>query len=139
MAHSRPIGFWLKLVDSLIDRQFAASLEEHGLTRRQWQLMNLLHGGPATVTELDTAVAPFLDAESDESSLEHLEELVESEWVRLESGQYSLTERGTESFAKLRVVVEQSREVVAGNVTDTEYQATVDVLERMARNLGWDG
>lgn len=134
---NRPLGFWLKLLDSLIDQQFAASLEEHGLTRRQWQLMNLLHGGAASVDELDAAIAPFLDGE--ESSTEHLDELVESEWVRLESSRYSLTDRGTESFAKLRVVVEQSREVVAGDVTDAEYRSTLDVLERMARNLGWNG
>lgn len=139
MAQSRPIGYWLKLVDSLIDQQFAASLEEHGLTRRQWQLMNLLHGGPATVQELDTAVSPFLYAGSDESSTEHLDELVDSEWVHLEETRYSLTERGTESFGKLRVVVERSREVAADNVSPDEYDTTIAVLERMARNLGWDG
>ena len=38
MENQRPIGFWLKLVDSLIDEQFASTLEEHGVTRRQWQL-----------------------------------------------------------------------------------------------------
>ena len=34
MNATRPLGFWLKLVDSLIDEQFAATLEEHGVTRR---------------------------------------------------------------------------------------------------------
>ncbi|MCU1534906.1 MAG: transcriptional regulator, partial [Glaciihabitans sp.] len=37
MADQRPIGFWLKLVDRMIDEQFAATIEEHGVTRRQWQ------------------------------------------------------------------------------------------------------
>ncbi len=57
---TRPIGFWLKLVDRLIDEQFAATLEEHGVTRRQWQLLNVLSREPATVEQLDAAVAPFL-------------------------------------------------------------------------------
>jgi len=34
MTDQRPIGFWLKLVDRLIDERFALTLEEHGVTRR---------------------------------------------------------------------------------------------------------
>jgi hypothetical protein len=37
MQAQRPSGFWLKLVDSLITEQFAASLEAHGVTRLQWR------------------------------------------------------------------------------------------------------
>ncbi len=76
---SRPIGFWLKLVDRLIDEQFAATLEEHGVTRRQWQLPERARREPATVEQLDAAVAPFLSAATPEggaeSSAEHLSEL----------------------------------------------------------------
>lgn len=137
MAAQRPIGFWLKLVDQLIDQQFGSTLEEHGITRRQWQLMNVLDGEPASLEVLDEAVAPFLDDDAQESSAEHLGELVESEWVRLEAGTYSLTERGTTSFGVLREVVGRNRDIVAQNISETEYAATLDVLERMARNLGW--
>ena len=28
----RPIGFWLRLVDNLINEQFASTLDEHGVT-----------------------------------------------------------------------------------------------------------
>ncbi|MBC7518186.1 MAG: MarR family transcriptional regulator [Microbacteriaceae bacterium] len=56
----RPIGFWLKLVDQLIDERFDTTLDEHGVTRRQWQMLNLLRRGPANRAELDAAVAPFL-------------------------------------------------------------------------------
>lgn len=59
MNEKRPLGYWLKLVDSLITEQFTESLEEHGVTRKQWQLLNVLARGPATGGELTAALAPF--------------------------------------------------------------------------------
>ena len=49
MADQRPIGYWLRLVDGLIDDQFAGTLDEHGVTRMQWQLLNVLARGQASV------------------------------------------------------------------------------------------
>jgi hypothetical protein len=34
-------------------------------------------------------------------------------------------------------VVERSRQALAQGVSAEEYQHTLEVLERMARNLGW--
>jgi hypothetical protein len=134
MTPPRPIGFWLKLVDRLIDQAFDALLEEHGVTRRQWQLLNVLKGGPATLEQLDAAVAPFLEEETGESSAEHLEELVGSGWV--DPG-YSLTEAGVTALEGLGHAVGELRNGMAEGVADDEYAATLAVLERMARNLGW--
>lgn len=140
---SRPIGFWLKLVDRLIDEQFAATLEEHGVTRRQWQLLNVLSREPATVEQLDAAVAPFLSAgEGDgegESSAEHLSELIESAWVDATPSGYELTERGRAAFDRLAEVVDDLRNRMSEGLTREQYDETVVSLERMARNLGWAG
>ncbi|MCU1440526.1 MAG: transcriptional regulator [Rhodoglobus sp.] len=139
---TRPIGFWLKLVDRLIDEQFAATLDEHGVTRRQWQLLNVLARENATVEQLDAAVAPFLSAATDdspaESSAEHLTELIDSAWVAATADGYELTERGRTAFEKLEEVVAQQRTLMAEGVSPDEYQQTVGVLERMARNLGYE-
>ena len=59
-AERRPIGFWLKLVDRLIDEGFDAVLGDAGLTRRHWQVLNLLQTEPATLQRIDTQLAPFL-------------------------------------------------------------------------------
>jgi hypothetical protein len=143
MAEQRPIGYWLKLVDGLIDRQFASTLDEHGVTRRQWQLLNVLHRGPATVEQLDEAVAPFLRAHDDlageESSAEHLTELIDSAWVAATPEGYELTERGDTAFGTLAEVVAHQRSVVSQGITEQEYGETVGVLEKMARNLGFTG
>ena len=138
----RPIGFWLKLVDRMIDEQFASTLEEHGVTRRQWQLLNVLAQEPSTVEQLDAAVAPFLVAATDggerESSVEHLTELIDSAWVDATPTGYELTERGRIALDKLSEVVAAQRTLAMEGVTPEEYEQTVSVLERVARNLGWN-
>ncbi len=147
MDAPRPIGFWLKLVDRLIDEQFASTLEEHGVTRRQWQLLNVLSQGDATVEQLDAAVAPFLSAGvgadgepgEPETSAEHLSELIESAWVDATSTGYELTERGRTAFDKLNAVVTELRDRLSEGLTAEQYDMTVASLEQMARNLGWDG
>ena len=162
MDTPRPIGFWLKLVDRMIDGQFASTLEEHGVTRRQWQLLNILARENAAVEQLDAAVAPFLSAplpfeaaSSDsldaasvdseptadapvETSASHLAELVESDWVRMAGSGYELTERGRTALDRLSGVVDAQRTLATEGVTPDQYEQTVAVLKRVARNLGWN-
>ena len=142
MTDQRPIGYWLKLVDNLIDEQFASTLDEHGVTRRQWQLLNVLSRGAATVEQLDEALAPFLAVDPagvTESSADHLSELIESGWVAATPSGYETTDRGLAAFSRLSEVVGENRDRVANGITEDEYRATVGVLERMARNLGYTG
>lgn len=145
MADPRPIGFWLKLVDSKIDEQFASTLEEHGVTRRQWQLLNVLAQEPATEERLDAAVAPFLSAgtgapaDPAESSADHLAELIDSGWVAVTHGEYELLDRGRGAFERLTEVVATQRTLMTEGLTQEQYDETLAALERMARNLGWSG
>jgi hypothetical protein len=138
MAEQRPIGYWLKLVDQLIEKQFATTLDEHGVTRRQWQLLNVLSRSSATVEQLDDAIAPCLDGAT-ESAAEHLTELIESAWVDATAHGYELTDRGYTAFSTLADVVAKQRALVAQGIDEKEYAATLSVLERMARNLGFTG
>jgi hypothetical protein len=151
MTDPRPIGYWLKLVDRLIDELFASTLEEHGVTRRQWQLLAVLSRGAATAAELSAAVAPFLaradddshdDSDSDrendgDSVAEHLSELVESGWVAHSETGYQITERGTVAYTRLAEVVAVNRDAATRGVSAEDYATTVATLERVAGNLGW--
>ena len=127
MTDQRPIGFWLQLVDGLITAQFESSLDEHGVTRRQWQLLSALDAGSSSV-----------DALGDDSA-EQLTELIDSGWVDATPTGYELTDRGRTAFEKLATVVGTNRELVANGLNEQEYATTVATLERMARNLGWNG
>jgi hypothetical protein len=144
MNTPRPIGFWLKLVDRLIDEQFASTLEEHGVTRRQWQLLSVLSRESSTVEQLDAAVAPFLtpapQSEGEpESSVEHLTELIDSGWVDATPSGYELTERGRNAFGRLAEVVALARSRMTEGLTTEQYDSTLAALERFARNLGFEG
>ena len=121
----------------MIDEQFASTLEEHGVTRRQWQLLNVLSHEPATVERLDAAVAPFLSVDAPESSADHLAELVDSGWVALTRGEYELLDRGRAALERLTGVVAAQRTLTTEGLTQEQYDETLAVLERMARNLGW--
>ncbi|MBD7996515.1 MarR family transcriptional regulator [Arthrobacter sp. Sa2CUA1] len=136
-TQERPIGFWLKLVDQLVDEQYGASFEEHGVTRRQWQMMNMLTNGPATEQELSDQLRPFFPPVEAGTSKELIDELAESGWVAVQDGEYALTELGSRSLENLRGAVERIRDQLTSEVSEEEYAALVGVLQRMAGNLGW--
>ncbi|MBF0672400.1 MAG: MarR family transcriptional regulator [Salinibacterium sp.] len=133
----RPIGYWLKLVDNLIEERFAAIIEEHGVTRRQWQLLSVISASASTPEQLDHAIAPFVEPDSGERASNHLAELIESGWVAFDGNEYKITDRGTLAFTRLTEVVDGLRNSLAQDLTDAEYRTTVTSLERMARNLGY--
>ena len=137
MADERPIGFWLRLVENLINEQFTATLDEHGVTRVQWQLLNVLAEGDTAVIALDAAVRPFLVAGGEQSSIDHLTELIESGWVDATKTGYELTERGHGARDRLSNVVAGQRTDMAAGVSPEDYMTAVRTLEKIAHNLGW--
>jgi len=133
----RPLDFWLKLVDSLIHLHFQTMLEEHGIVRRQWEMVRMLSRGPATPEDLDTTLAPFLHATEPGSTIAELSELGDSGWLTHVDGLYQLTERGLVVHQRLDDVFVQKNSDLAEGVSPGEYALVVSVLERIAANLGW--
>lgn len=132
----QPIGYWLKLLDRLIDDSFDQMLAERSLTRRHWQILRSLSQRPMTVTELDTEFAPFLTAEQP-SARPTVADLSARGWVSVDGGDgtASLTPEGEHVHAELWEQVRASRARATHGISGTEYQATIDVLSRMAANL----
>ncbi|MCU1582858.1 MAG: transcriptional regulator [Microbacteriaceae bacterium] len=134
----RSIGFWLKLVDRLIDDRFANALTEYDLSRRQWELLNLLSPGPATLVRLNQELEPYYDPDGYETAATHLEELIERGWIDVAFEYYELTGEGASNHAALHRLVARNRSAGLEGVPDDEYRTTIIVLERIARNLGWE-
>ena len=135
-AQQQPIGFWLKLVDRLIDDSFDAVLGHAGLTRRHWQVLNLLQEAPATVQQIDAQLAPFLGGD-EPTTRPILDDLHARSWITWTDEQANLTEAGSAAHADLRQQVARGRARLAAGITPEEHAATIDVLRRMAVNLGW--
>jgi DNA-binding MarR family transcriptional regulator len=133
----RPIGYWLKNLNRLIDGQFERRLGDAGLSRRQWQLLNLLVGGLRSVPELQTELEPFLQDASDDLS-DALAGLVNRGWADSQDNIVTLTETGQMHFSLVKAKVAEVRQALMAGISPQEYQATIDVLRRMAANLETD-
>lgn len=131
---ARPIGYWLKRLDRLIDARFENQLGEAGLSRRHWQLLNLLEDGPRSVPELQAELEPFLQGAPDELS-EAISGLVTRGWADSQDNIVSLTETGQAQFGLVKAKVAELRQALMAGISPEEYQATIEVLARMAANL----
>jgi DNA-binding MarR family transcriptional regulator len=132
---ARPLGFWLKLVDRLVDEQFERALADFGVTRHQWELLNILSPGPSTLTRLNRDFEPFLA--SGTSAADHLADLIDRGWVDVAFEYYELTGEGASRHAELHRVVANNRSAALVDVSDEDYATTLRSLERVARTLGW--
>jgi hypothetical protein len=133
----RPVGFWLKLIDGLIDTTVATVLGDHNLTRRHWQTLTTLQRGPATVTDVNVALAPFL-TDHETSVRPVIADLIERGWVATHGEHACLTNEGITAQADLHRLVSQSiRTRISDGIAPDEFRAALDVLRRMALNLGW--
>jgi hypothetical protein len=127
---SRPLAFWVSLVDRLLDERFAAALDEHGVTRAQWQLLSLLRRGPATDEQVLAATS------AGESRPDEVAELVESGWV-VRGTVAELTERGRTAADALAEVVEGIGGMLEQTLDPAEVEVAERVLLKAAVDLGW--
>lgn len=131
----RPIGYWLKKLDRLIDGQFVRQLGEAGLSRRQWQVLSLIEDGSRSVPELQSELAPFLRDAPDDLS-DALSGLVTRGWADVQDNIVKLTtETGQAQFELIKAKVTELRQSLTVGISPEEYHATVDVLARMAANI----
>ncbi|MBP8537493.1 MarR family winged helix-turn-helix transcriptional regulator [Streptomyces sp. MK37H] len=132
----KPIGYWLKHLDALIDADFERALAGSGLARRHWQVLNCLAAGPRSADELAEALRPFW-GEGAITLDEALEALRSRGWVTraAEDGPYSLTPPGADGHAAVAERVGATRRRLMDGLTDEQYLETVRVLSRMAGNL----
>jgi hypothetical protein len=134
LTERRPIGFWLKLVDRLLDERLAVALGD--LTRRHWQVLNVVQQGPARQADIDDRVRPFLTAGA--TTEKEVADLVARGWVS-GTDAYALTLLGKTEFQRLLDNVSADRVQAMKGVKPEDYSTTVATLERVARNLGWIG
>ena len=130
----RPIGYWLKKLDRLIDGRFDQQLGEASLSRRQWQVLNLLKDGPRSEPELQSELEPFLQQAPDDLT-GALSRLVTRGWADSQDNIVTLTDTGQAQFELIKAKVAELRQKLAVGISPEEYRTTIDVLGRMAANL----
>jgi hypothetical protein len=124
-----PLGYWLRTVDGLITREFAAAFDGADIDRRDWMLLNALSG--------DVELPAF--AERFVRKGKRLRNLAERGWVEENGdGTWSLTGEGRATQVELGEIVDDIRSRVAGAVSPEDYATTMASLEAIARELGWE-
>ncbi|MBD5786570.1 MarR family transcriptional regulator [Cellulosimicrobium terreum] len=138
MTTDRPIGYWLKLVDRLIDESFDDVFQHSGLTRRHWQVLNTIRDGVGDETAVDGVLSPFTGGGAGHASAvsAEVDDLVRRGWVARGETGLTVTVAGNHAYHDLLDAVSRSRERIADGVTREQYETTLATLQQMARNLG---
>ncbi|MBA3339785.1 MAG: winged helix-turn-helix transcriptional regulator [Geodermatophilaceae bacterium] len=133
----RPIGWWLKHVDGLLDLGFEATLGAQGVSRRQWQILNgLAEGTPAE--ELLESLTVFGDEDGvDDGVHDALAGLVLRGWLRTgpDGDALEITDAGRTEQERISAEVLTLRKSVTEGMSADDYRAVVTGLARMAENL----
>jgi hypothetical protein len=125
----RPLGYWLRVVDSRISGRFADAFAAEGIGRREWVLLNVLSG------DVDAPGFAELLARRGKK----LRSLRDRGWVSETDGTWTLTDEGRAAKARLTETVTSSiREEISGAVSAQDFATTMASLEAIARRLGWD-
>ena len=128
----RPIGFWLKLDDGLLDE----CLDRDTRRSDAPTLASAQRAATGGIDQagIDARVRPFLDREA--TTRREVADLQEWGWIA-GTDTMELTEMGTKEFRRLLDAVSTDRASAMNGIAAEEYATTVSTLEHMARNLGW--
>jgi hypothetical protein len=130
----RPIGYWLKHLDRLLEDEMVRTLAEDRLTRRHWQTLNLLRRGPRDAAGLTEGLRPFWGAGAITPD-EVTGELADRGWLSVDGGRYALTPAGEAAHTAVEAKVFGIRDMTLSGLSEDDYHHTVRVLQRMADNL----
>ncbi|WP_214412169.1 MarR family winged helix-turn-helix transcriptional regulator [Sphaerisporangium fuscum] len=130
----KPIGYWLNRADHALTRYMNDMLQEFGLTRLAWQVLNVVQDTPDVT---DAEVLAVLAANADASTLTAaIDAVLAAGWAtRPAPARLTLTPQGIEHLSEVAQRVGAFRELSMTGISPEEYRTAVSVLERMTRNL----
>ncbi len=137
VAKQQPIGYWLKYADEVITEHVDRVLSDNGFTRSRWQVLNIVYQA-GTITRggvFDTMQTFISTRQLDEI----IDRFVEEGWLAKagegDGAQLALTDAGKAKRETIFKLQSKVRRRAMQGITEQEYAAVIDVLERMVRNL----
>lgn len=130
-----PIGYWLKQVDQLLTEQINEAQAVHGVTRADWQILNLLkENGRASDEQIFTTMCTFVDATQFQEVIYHL---IDRGWIdeTLASRELQLTYAGHDQHARIFATQKEVRQRAMQGISEDEYVTVIRVLQQMVGNL----
>lgn len=135
-SDNKPVGWWLKHLDRLIEESFERALSAERMTRRDWQAMAAVGDG-VPVAAVERELAPFLPEPPARAAAVSalLDGLRERGWLHLDGDMVTPTVDGVRARRRVGAAVEGLRVRLASGVSAEDYRLMIDVLRRMAGNL----
>lgn len=136
MTAPRPLSYWVRTLDTLLQDEFARLAQETGLDRGQWQVLTRLRVGSIADHAMRDGLAPFV-LEGD-SADDVLDRVVKDGLVEHQANEYRLTDRGRERIDQVEeLAVADIRGRATDGLSEEEYDDLLGKLGRLATNLGW--
>jgi len=132
-AHDRPIGFWIKAADKVLDQTIDRLHVEEGFTRRRWQIFNTIaQYGSISITGLSSGLSAMLASE--DVQLE-LDALTEQGVLNRLGDVLSISRNGLEVHHRLVASQEALRKKAMRGISDEDYRAALRCLSTIVGNL----
>ena len=130
MEAQRPIGWWVKRLDALLEQAVDSAVGGEELTRRHWQILHSLADGARPEGDLRSVLADF---PGDVGAV--VTELVGRGWVERSAEGVGLTREGRAGHDRAAAAVGRVRRHVVDGLSAEEYAETIRVLDRMVANV----
>lgn len=130
----RPLGYWVKHLDTLLEESLDRVLARSGMRRRHWQVLSVLRNGPQTRAQVAEAMLAFWVAAA-VTQTDVVDDLVRRGWAEIDGDTYALTADGEGVYSRVSLDVATLRAQVTEGFSPEEYAAVISALARMAANL----
>lgn len=133
-ADAGEIAARVKALDALFEQALDTTLAAHGVRRRHWAVLEVLHGRPRTRAEIAEAMLAFWVAAA-VTQTDVVDDLVRRDWARTDGDLYTLTADGAAAQQRIGAAVAALRERTVDGVSASEVAAAMGTVERMTANL----
>lgn len=138
-----PIGYWIKQADNLLTEAINKAQATHGVSRSDWQVLNMLQEtGRTSREQIYETMRAFVDATTFEGILTRLAQWGWVEETPLAAGStlaLQLTEEGLRRHEAILATQQAVRRRAMQGVSEAEYMTAIHVLQRIAKNLNGIG
>ncbi|HEX7089496.1 MAG TPA: MarR family winged helix-turn-helix transcriptional regulator [Longimicrobiales bacterium] len=132
-----PIGYWLKRADELLTQRIDEAQRSNGLTRLEWQALNVIRGRAGVRREeIAHVLRPFAGAAEVDEAIGRL--AARGAVGGPPEDGFELTPAGAELYEKALAVQQSVRQRAVAGISEAEYATTMAVLQRLVANLSED-
>lgn len=134
-----PIGYWLKQADKVLTEQINQAQALHGVTRTDWQILNLLkEDGRTTEASIFETMQTFVDASEFQ---EIVTRLARRGWIvaDVDSRELQLSQAGQRHHERIFTNQKEVRQRAMQGISKDEYVTVIRVLQQIVENLDQSG